>query len=81
MKVGFDFIVRIKSFKYAFREISLLLSSQHNAWIHASATVIVIFTGVFFHISSRDWGWLVMAMTLVWTAESFNTAIEFLADG
>ena len=57
-----------------------MLRSQHNAWIHAVATVAVIGTGVFFGISRIEWCWIVLAIVAVWTAEALNTALEFLTD-
>jgi len=40
---SFSFKRRAKSFLYAFRGAKHLLSTQHNAWIHAVATVVRIF--------------------------------------
>jgi len=57
-----------------------MLKSQHNAWVHACATVAVIVTGLVFGVSSSEWCWLVLAIMAVWTAEALNTAFEFLAD-
>ena len=44
----FEFSGRIRSFKYAFGGISYLLRSQHNAWIHALATLLGPFRGSLF---------------------------------
>ncbi len=71
---------RIRSFQYAIRGIALMIHSQHNAWLHALATVIVVSIGCLFHIDTGDWCWLVLALMAVWTAEAMNTALEFLAD-
>jgi diacylglycerol kinase (ATP) len=57
-----------------------MLQSQHNAWIHALATVSVIGAGMFYQIGRSDWNWIVTAIMSVWIAEAFNTAFEFLAD-
>ena len=57
-----------------------MLESQHNAWIHVAATLVVIVLGFYFHISRYEWCWVVLACTSVWTAEALNTAFEFLAD-
>lgn len=57
-----------------------MLKSQHNAWIHACATVCVVGAGFFFGVSTAEWCWLVLAIMAVWTAEALNTAFEFLAD-
>jgi diacylglycerol kinase len=76
----FRFADRLRSFAYAWAGLRTLLRSQHNAWIHAAATVVVIGAGCYFALSVNEWLWLVLAMTLVWTAEAFNTALELLAD-
>ena len=76
----FQFTGRIRSFKFAFAGIWTMLRSQHNAWIHAGITVVVITTGIFFGISAAGWCRLVLAIMAVWTAEALNTAFEFLAD-
>ena len=71
---------RLRSFAFAFRGAKVLLSTQHNAWIHAAATVAVVTGGVVFRVSKQEWALLVLAIALVWMAEALNTAIEFLAD-
>ena len=57
-----------------------MVRCQHNAWIHLVATAMVIAAGFFFHLSSSEWCWIVLAIAIVWTAEALNTAFEFLAD-
>lgn len=57
-----------------------MLKTQHNARIHACATVAVIGVGLSLGISPADWCWLILAMMAVWTTEAVNTAFEFLAD-
>jgi diacylglycerol kinase (ATP) len=80
MAKKFSIISRIRSFKYGIRGIGLMLRSQHNAWIHAVATALVVAFGLFFGITRSQWCWLVLAIMAVWTAEALNTALEFLAD-
>jgi len=36
--------------------------------------------GFWVHLSLADWCWIVLAISIVWTAEALNTAFEFLAD-
>ncbi|MDR0353604.1 MAG: diacylglycerol kinase family protein [Opitutaceae bacterium] len=79
-KKPLSFTSRMRSFKHAYAGISTLLKSQQNAWIHAAATVLVITAGLCFKITPAEWCWLVLAITAVWSAEAFNTALEFLAD-
>ena len=71
---------RIQSFRHGIRGIALMLRSQHNAWIHATASVLVLIVGALFGLSPGEWCWLVIAIMAVWTAEALNTALEFLAD-
>lgn len=79
-KQPFRLADRLRSFAYACAGIRTLLSTQHNAWIHAMATVLVIAAGAYFRLAAADWLWLVLAISMVWTAEAFNTALELLAD-
>lgn len=76
----FEFTGRIRSFKFALIGIWTMLKTQHNAWVHACATVCVGGAGFFFGVSAAEWCWLILAIMAVWTAEALNTAFEFLAD-
>ena len=71
---------RINSFRYAFQGIRQLFRSEPNALIHLIATIIVIATGFYFDLSSAEWLWIVLAIALVFTAELFNSALEYLSD-
>lgn len=57
-----------------------MLRTQHNAWIHLLASVVVGIAGLVFHLSRDEWCWIVLAITSVWAAEAMNTAFEFLCD-
>jgi diacylglycerol kinase len=76
----FQFSGRIRSFRYAAKGILITLRSQHNAWIHAVATVLVITLGFMVGISRNEWCFIILACAAVWTAEALNTAFEFLCD-
>ena len=54
--------------------------SDHNAWIHALATTVVIAGGAFFGLDRYEWMAVVLAVVAVWTAEALNTAFERLCD-
>ena len=71
---------RIASFKYAGQGVAFMLRTQHNAWIHATITLIVVAGGLAFGVTANEWCWLILAMASVWTAESFNTALEIITD-
>jgi diacylglycerol kinase (ATP) len=76
----FSIAARVRSFGYAFHGVALLLRSQHNAWIHAAATLGVCALGGLLGLSRGDWLWLAAAIAAVWAAEALNSAIESLAD-
>jgi diacylglycerol kinase (ATP) len=76
----FTFTGRIRSFRVALSGIATMLKSQHNAWIHALATVVVCVAGLSLGLSTSEWCWIVLAIVAVWAAEALNTAFEFLAD-
>ena len=76
----FSIAGRIKSFRYAIQGIMLMVKSQHNAWLHATASIVVMLAAAFFRLSPGEWCWMVIAIMAVWTAEALNTAFEFLAD-
>jgi diacylglycerol kinase (ATP) len=78
--MNFSLLKRLHSFRHAFRGVKYLVISQHNAWIHAVATIAVVVLGLSLKISSTDWRWVTVAIALVWMAEAFNTALEVLAD-
>ena len=71
---------RLKSFVYAFAGLRFMLRTQHNAWLHSCATGIVIGVGFDLRISLADWRWLIVAIAMVWVAETFNTAVEYVCD-
>ena len=76
----FSFSGRIRSGQHAIQGIVELLKSQHNAWVHAFATLCVIVAGSYFGISALEWCLLIIVITAVWVAEGLNTAFEVLCD-
>jgi diacylglycerol kinase (ATP) len=76
----FTFSGRLRSVRFACRGIRTMLLSQHNAWIHAFATVAVCAIGAGLRISRFEWCAIVIAIVAVWTAEALNTALELLCD-
>ena len=76
----FQFTGRIRSFRHATVGILRMIRCQHNAWIHAAATLVVLTVAFLLHISATDWCSIILAISIVWTAEALNTAFEFLAD-
>ncbi len=78
--MSFTLSARLKSFAYAFAGLGFMLRTQHNAWLHAVATLTVIALGLGLHVTIADWRWLVVTIAMVWVAETFNTAVEYVCD-
>ena len=76
----FSLRARLRSFVYAARGVRTVIASQHNARLHALATACVVAGGLWFHVDDLEWALLILATVSVWTAESLNTAFEFLCD-
>jgi diacylglycerol kinase (ATP) len=77
---AFTFTGRVRSVTYAVRGVTVMLRSQHNAWVHAGASVAVVALGLVLGLGPAAWCWLVLAIVAVWTAEALNTAFELLCD-
>ena len=79
-KQSFSLRDRIKSFDYSIQGIVTFFKYEHNAWIHTIAAILVICLGFYFHLSHSEWCWIALSIGLVFMAEMFNTAIEYLTD-
>jgi diacylglycerol kinase (ATP) len=79
-RASFSALARLRSFGFAFSGIAFMLRTQHNAWLHLIATIAVVGVSLFLGISASDWRWIVVAIFLVWSAEAFNTAVEYVCD-
>ena len=77
---GFTWRKRLRSFKYAFHGIWLLVRYEHNAWIHCFAAVCVVVAGAVLGLSAAEWIVITFAIGLVLAAEAINSSIEALAD-
>ena len=76
----FQFTGRVRSIRHALAGIARMMRGQHNAWIHAVVTLLALSAAFWFRVSAADWCWIILAISIVWTAEALNTAFEFLAD-
>ena len=71
---------RLQSFRPAFAGIRNLLVYEHNARIYLLAAILVTILGIVLSIALWQWTALAIAIFGVFIAETFNTAIERLAD-
>lgn len=80
MTNNFSIKNRLRSFGCAFYGAWVLIKTQPHAWVHAVATVLALGAACFFGLSAGEWALVCVAIGFVWSAEAFNTALEFLAD-
>jgi len=71
---------RIVAIGHAFRGWWHVLRTQHNAWVHSIVATIVIALSFWLGIPPRDWAVLILTISMVFTAEFINTAIEAVVD-
>jgi diacylglycerol kinase len=71
---------RALAFRYAFAGLGYMIRTQRNAWIHAAASIAVITLSAWLKLSTRDWAVVLIAISMVWTAEFVNTALEAVVD-
>jgi len=76
----FSIADRFRSVKCAMAGVFTMLRYEHNAWIHALATLCVSALGYYVRLDRSEWCWIIVAILTVWAAEALNTAFEFLAD-
>ena len=70
----------VQSFKYAFNGLKILVREEQNYVVHLTTTVVVVVAGFYYKISASEWTVLLLAIQVVLTLETINTAIENLAD-
>ena len=80
MTKPFTIAGRLKSIGFALEGLSTMLRTQHNAWVHLAATIVVAAGGLALGLSAGEWIALVLAIAIVWLAEGLNTAFELLCD-
>lgn len=66
--------------QYAWAGIAYHFSHERNAQIHLGAMVVLVAIGLLLGLSAWEWAVLVLAMTLVLSMETMNTAVERLTD-
>ncbi|MEM1281158.1 MAG: diacylglycerol kinase family protein [Cyanobacteria bacterium P01_H01_bin.152] len=71
---------RKAAFGHAFRGLADLVSNHPNAHLHLVATIAIVCLGLFFDFAVWEWIAVLLCMAIVWSAEAFNTALEYLTD-
>jgi diacylglycerol kinase len=80
MKKPFSIRDRLKSFTYAFQGWKVLIENEHNARIHLVAAILAIIAGFALKISLMEWIVIALCIGLVFAAEAFNSALEYICN-
>ena len=67
-------------FKAAFEGILKVITTQRTFQVMLAIALIVILAALFLRFNTTEWLVLILMITMVLSAEMFNTSIEFLAD-
>ena len=71
---------RLRSFKYAFNGLWLILEEEHNSRIHCVAAILAIGLGLFLKINQMEWFVIIVSIGFVFAMELVNSSIENLSD-
>lgn len=71
---------RLKSVTYAYKGAIKLISTEHSVMVQFSLGIIMTIAGFYFHITSTEWLFQILAIGLVLSVEGLNTAVEKVAD-
>ncbi len=71
---------RIESFANAFAGAKDILLTEHNAWVHAVITLLVMGLSWWLKIDIVKFIIILVFICLVWIAEAFNTVLELVID-
>ena len=80
MSIKTFLLSRMTAFGHAFHGWGHVLKTQHNAWIHAVVALLVFIVSFWLNLPARDWAVIILTVTMVFTAEFINTAIEAVVD-
>lgn len=73
-------MVSLASFKYAFRGLKAVISSERNAKIHIFFAIVAVIASIVFKISLLEFLFVLSSIILVFFAEIINTAVEKTLD-
>jgi diacylglycerol kinase (ATP) len=76
----FSFKKRLKSFKYAFNGLKILIREEHNSWIQIFVALCVLTAGFLLKITTCEWIAVILCIGFVIALEMLNSAIENIAD-
>ncbi len=69
-------MVTLASFKYAFRGLKAVISSERNAKIHLGFAILAILLSLIVRVSAMEFLFVFSSIVMVFFSEIVNTAIE-----
>ena len=72
----FSIVARIKSATHAYRGLSIVFKTTHNAWLQIFFALLALYLGYILQISHFEWIALVFVIFIVIITEVINTAFE-----
>jgi len=76
----FSLLDRFSSLRDALNGLGILIVEQHNARIHLVVAICVLALGLLTGLNGLEWLLVFAAISLVWMAEAFNSALEYVCD-
>ena len=70
----------IRSFRFAIRGIGHCFKSEINFRVHLFLALAAILLGIWLHISTTEWLFIMFSIALVLLVEMINTSVEKLCD-
>ncbi len=71
---------QLRAFGYALNGIVLFFLKERHAKVHSVAALFIIILSFYLNITSSEWLWVLLSITLVIVTEMINTAIERLCN-
>ncbi len=71
---------RLKSIGFAVKGAIKLITTEHSVMVQSSIGVLLIGAGFYFHITTTEWLFQILAIGMVLSVEGLNTAVEKIAD-
>ena len=71
---------QLNSFAYAWQGLKYAFATQVNMFIHLVSAIAAVLLAWYFGLTRVEWLILILTVTLVFSAELFNTAFESVTD-
>ena len=71
---------RIKAVFYSIKGAIILIKTEHSIQAQIIVSLFFIFLGFYFKISATEWMFKILAISLILSIESLNTAVEKICD-